>query len=51
MVAHEEAMDFSEYIMRDLMQEGYEFGEETMKEFTCRKSQIKPALEQLIAEN
>ncbi|MEK5040694.1 AbrB/MazE/SpoVT family DNA-binding domain-containing protein [Sporosarcina sp. FSL K6-3457] len=46
-----EAVDFSEYILRDLIQEGYESGEEMVKEFTYRKSQIKPALEQLIAES
>ena len=46
-----EAVDFSEYILRDLIQEGYEFDEEMMKEFAYRKSQIKLALEQLIAEN
>lgn len=46
-----EAVDFSEYILRDLIQEGYEFDEEMMKEFAYRKSQIKLALEQLITEN
>lgn len=46
-----EPVDFSEYILRDLIQEGYESGEEMVKEFTYRKSQIKSALEQLIAES
>ena len=46
-----EDMDFSEYILRDLIQEGYASGGEMLKEFTYRKSQIKPALQQLIAES
>ncbi|MBE1554995.1 hypothetical protein [Sporosarcina limicola] len=47
----EEAVDFSEYILRDLIQEGFESGEEMLKEFTYRKSQIQPAIQQLIAES
>ncbi|BAQ10149.1 AbrB/MazE/SpoVT family DNA-binding domain-containing protein [Sporosarcina sp. FSL W7-1349] len=46
-----EPQDFSEYILRDLINEGYESGEELLKEFSYRKSQIKPALEQMIAES
>ncbi|EIJ80578.1 hypothetical protein PB1_09462 [Bacillus methanolicus PB1] len=46
----EEDVDFSEFILRDLINEGYE-GEELLQEFAYRKSQIRPALQQLIAEN
>lgn len=46
----QEEVDFSEFILRDLVNEGYQ-GEELLNEFTNRKSQIRPALSQMIAEN
>lgn len=46
----QEEVDFSEFILRDLVNEGYQ-GEELLHEFTHRKSQIRPALSQMIAEN
>lgn len=46
----QEVVDFSEFILRDLVNEGYQ-GEELLHEFTHRKSQIRPALSQMIAEN
>ncbi|WP_240378133.1 AbrB/MazE/SpoVT family DNA-binding domain-containing protein [Bacillus piscicola] len=41
--------DFSEEILRDLVQEGYE-GEELLTEFQKQKARIRPAVEDLIAE-
>lgn len=41
--------DFSEDILRDLIQEGYE-GEQLLTEFRKRKAQIRPAVEALIAK-
>ncbi|MGG5254811.1 AbrB/MazE/SpoVT family DNA-binding domain-containing protein [Neobacillus sp. SM06] len=46
----QEEVDFSEFILRDLINEGYQ-GEELLREFTHRKSQINPALGQMIAES
>lgn len=46
---HESFDDFSEFILKDLVAEGYK-GEELINEFTNRKSQIKPALSRMIAE-
>lgn len=41
--------DFSEEILKDLVQEGVE-GEQLLAEFHKRKAQIRPAIEALIAE-
>ncbi|TMN18842.1 AbrB/MazE/SpoVT family DNA-binding domain-containing protein [Lentibacillus cibarius] len=41
--------DFSEDILKDLLQEGYE-GDQLLTEFQKRKAQIRPAVETLIAE-
>ena len=41
--------DFSEEILKDLVEEGYE-GSELITQFQKRKSQIRPALERLLAE-
>lgn len=41
--------DFSEEILKELIQEGYE-GEQLLTEFQKRKAQIRPAVEALIAE-
>lgn len=46
-----EEVDFSEYILRDLIREGYESGEKMLQEFAFRKSQIKPAVQKLIAQS
>ena len=45
-----EEVDFSPYILRDLIKEGYE-KEELVQEFTMRKSKIKSALHYMIAES
>lgn len=45
-----EELDFSQYILEDLIHEGYE-GEKLLHEFSYRKSQIRPALNQMVAEN
>ena len=45
----ESSDDFSEFILKDLIAEGYE-GEELITEFSNRKSQIKPALSRMIVE-
>lgn len=42
--------DFSEDILNDLIKEGYEAGEELLKEFAYRKSQLNPALHKMIDE-
>lgn len=42
-------VDFSEEILKDLVQEGYE-GLQLITEFQKRKSQIRPAVEALLAE-
>jgi bifunctional DNA-binding transcriptional regulator/antitoxin component of YhaV-PrlF toxin-antitoxin module len=47
----EENVDFSQYILSDLINEGYTAGEEMLQEFVYRKSQIRPAIKQMIAEN
>ncbi|WP_234031585.1 AbrB/MazE/SpoVT family DNA-binding domain-containing protein [Lentibacillus cibarius] len=41
--------DFSQEILKDLIQEGYE-GEQLLKCFQKRKAQIRPAVESLITE-
>lgn len=41
--------DFSEEILKDLVQAGYE-GQQLLTEFHKRKAQIRPAVEALIAE-
>ncbi|WP_231578684.1 AbrB/MazE/SpoVT family DNA-binding domain-containing protein [Geobacillus kaustophilus] len=46
---HEDHFDFSDLILKDLIREGYT-GEELYREFVCRKSQIAPALDAMIAE-
>lgn len=46
---HDSSDDFSEFILKDLIAEGYE-GEQLVAEFTHRKSQIKPALSHMLAE-
>jgi len=43
-------VDFSEEILNDLIKEGYEAGEELLKEFAYRKSQLNPALHKMIDE-
>ncbi|SDJ23398.1 AbrB/MazE/SpoVT family DNA-binding domain-containing protein [Natribacillus halophilus] len=43
------ADDFSEDILRDLVEEGYG-GEQLLTEFHKRKAQIRPAVESLISE-
>ncbi|CAM3274370.1 AbrB/MazE/SpoVT family DNA-binding domain-containing protein [Filibacter tadaridae] len=45
-----EEVDSSETILADLVREGYESGDEMVKEFVYRKSQLKSALQQLIDE-
>lgn len=45
----ENGNDFSEYILKDLIAEGFE-GEKLVSEFIYRKSQIKPAVSRMIAE-
>jgi len=42
-------LDFSEFILNDLIKEGYE-GEELVKEFTYRKSQINDALHKMVED-
>ena len=42
--------DFSEEVLKDLLEEGYS-GEELLLEFQNRKAQIRPAVERLIAES
>ncbi len=44
-----EPLDFSEFILNDLVKEGYE-GEELVKEFTYRKSQINEALHKMVED-
>lgn len=46
---HGDHFDFSDLILKDLIEEGYA-GEELYKEFVYRKSQIAPALETMISE-
>lgn len=46
-----EDVDFSQFILRDLINEGYEAGDELLQEFSYRKSQIKPAIKQMISES
>lgn len=46
---HEDNFDFSDLILKDLIDEGYK-GEELLKEFLYRKSQIAPALAKMISE-
>lgn len=46
-----EDVDFSEFILSDLINEGDEAGDELLREFSYRKSQIRPALHQMIAES
>src|SRR5699024_6060776 len=41
-------VNFSEEILNDLTKEGYEVGEELLKEFAHRKSQLNPALHKMI---
>jgi AbrB family looped-hinge helix DNA binding protein len=45
----EDHFDFSDLILKDLINEGYT-GEELYEEFIHRKSQISPALEKMISE-
>lgn len=45
-----EDVDFSQYILEDLIKEGYEAGEEMIKEFTYRKSQLGDAVQRMIDE-
>ncbi|MCJ7843383.1 hypothetical protein MUB24_21395 [Lederbergia sp. NSJ-179] len=45
---HESSDDFSEFILKDLLAAGYE-GEKLITEFINRKSQIKPAISDMIA--
>ncbi|HLR43480.1 MAG TPA: AbrB/MazE/SpoVT family DNA-binding domain-containing protein [Pseudogracilibacillus sp.] len=40
--------DFSEEILNDLIKEGYEAGEELVKEFSYRKEQMAQAAERMI---
>lgn len=44
------ADDFSEEILKDLVGRGFE-GQDLIKEFQKRKSQIRPAVEKMIAES
>lgn len=46
-----ENVDFSEFILSDLINEGYEAGDELLREFSYRKSQIRPALNEMISES
>lgn len=46
---HEDHFDFSDLILKDLIEEGYT-GEELYKEFVYRKSQIAPAFNAMISE-
>lgn len=46
-----EEVDFSKFILQDLINEGYEAGNELLQEFSRRKSQIRPALNQMIVES
>lgn len=41
-------VDFSKEILSDLIREGYEAGDELIKEFTYRKSQVNTALHKMI---
>jgi bifunctional DNA-binding transcriptional regulator/antitoxin component of YhaV-PrlF toxin-antitoxin module len=41
--------EFSEFILADLIKEGYE-GEALLDEFIHRQGQVRPAVEQMIAE-
>lgn len=43
-----ETIDFSHLILRELINEGYEAGEELLQEFAYRKSAMKPALQEMI---
>lgn len=43
-------LDFSEFILNDLIKEGYEAGEEMMKEFAYRKSQINATVQKMMEE-
>ncbi|MED4924816.1 hypothetical protein P9743_11635 [Anoxybacillus geothermalis] len=45
----EDRVDFSDLILKDLINEGYT-GEELYEEFRYRKSQLSPALEKMISE-
>lgn len=42
--------DFSQEILSDLIREGYEAGDELIKEFAYRKSQLNPAIHKMIEE-
>lgn len=46
----EENVDFSQFILRELINEGYSAGEELLEEFVRRKTRMNPALQQMIAE-
>lgn len=46
----EENVDFSQFILRELISEGYEAGDGLVEEFARRKSQMNPALHQMITE-
>ena len=41
--------EFSEFILEDLIKEGYE-GEELLDEFIRRQAQVRPAIENMIAD-
>ncbi|GIN93273.1 hypothetical protein J22TS1_43240 [Siminovitchia terrae] len=45
-----EDVDFSQYVLRDLINEGYT-GEALVEEFIFRKTQIRPAIKRMIAES
>lgn len=48
-VEHETTGEFDEYILRDLVKEGY-IGEDLVKEFKVRRKKIRPAVEKIIEE-
>lgn len=46
----EENVDFSQFILRELISEGYAAGEELLQEFARRKSGMNSAVQQMITE-
>jgi len=49
LVEHETSGEFDEYILSDLIKEGY-IGEDLVKEFKVRRKKIRPTVEKMISE-
>lgn len=47
--SHVDEGEFSEYILEDLINEGYS-GEKLLKEFKIRKAQVRPAVEAILRD-